>query len=343
VVTNAQQSEPLVTVVTPFYNTAEYLAECIESVLRQTYRNFEYVLVDNHSTDGGGEIARQYAARDPRIRFLRADQFRKQLPNYNYTIAQASPDSRYVKFAQADDWLYPSCLTEMVALAEANPRVGVVSSYELRGNEVHGNGLTPEQAVLSGRDAALQYFSKWRFLFGSPTTVMYRREVIDEHSPFFEVERYHADTDAIFRILGRHDFGFVHQVLCFIRTQDDSITGRSRTLADNALDRYIIVKRYAAQFLSPDEAAECVAATESWYYDDLGRQWISERMGKRNEEFWQYHARGLATIGEQVDWKRVYRASGAIVVDKLLNPGASLRKLRKQGLKPVAALRKSPE
>ena len=52
--------EPRVSVVTPFYNTAEYLAECIESVLAQTYTNFEYILVNNKSTDGSREIAERY-------------------------------------------------------------------------------------------------------------------------------------------------------------------------------------------------------------------------------------------------------------------------------------------
>ena len=60
--------EPLVSVVTPFYNTDRYLAECIESVLSQTYRNFEYVLVDNHSTDRSGVIAAEYARRDSKVR-----------------------------------------------------------------------------------------------------------------------------------------------------------------------------------------------------------------------------------------------------------------------------------
>jgi len=49
--------EPLVSVVTPFYNTQAFLPECIESVLRQSYENWEYLLVDNCSTDGSGEIA----------------------------------------------------------------------------------------------------------------------------------------------------------------------------------------------------------------------------------------------------------------------------------------------
>ena len=58
---------PTVSVVTPFYNTGEYLEECIESVLAQTFDNFEYILVDNHSTDRGREMPRRTRRRTSAI------------------------------------------------------------------------------------------------------------------------------------------------------------------------------------------------------------------------------------------------------------------------------------
>ena len=62
---------PLVSVVTPVYNGERFLRECIESVLAQTYQHWDYTIVDNSSTDQTSEIAREYAARDSRIRVLR--------------------------------------------------------------------------------------------------------------------------------------------------------------------------------------------------------------------------------------------------------------------------------
>lgn len=329
--------EPFVSVVTPFYNTGDYLAECVESVLAQAYRNFEYILVDNHSTDGGPAIAAELARRDSRIRVIRADQFRKQIPNYNYALEQASKDAAYVKIVQADDWIYPRCLTEMVEVAAANPSIGVVSSYILWDKDVHGTGLPAKKAFYPGRDAARLYFLDWLFFFGTPTTVLYRGDVVRKRKPFYEEDRLHADTDVVFQLLAAHDFGFVHQVLSFIRAQDDSITSRLRDMADNALDRLIIVKRFGQQFLDPGEYREVLAATERWYYDDLGRRWISQKLGNKHEEFWKYHRDGLATIGETIAMNRVIRAAAGIAVDKLLNPGASLRKLRRQGARPAAA------
>ena len=107
------ESIPLVSVVTPFYNTQDYLAECIESVLRQTYTNFEYILVNNRSTDGSSDIAQQYAARFPdKIRLFHTESFLTQVQNYNFGLSLISPDSKYCKMVQADDWIFPECLQE---------------------------------------------------------------------------------------------------------------------------------------------------------------------------------------------------------------------------------------
>ena len=67
--------QPLVSILTPVYNGADYLAECIESVLQQTYQNYEYIIVNNCSTDGTLQIALDYALKDKRIRVLNNEKF----------------------------------------------------------------------------------------------------------------------------------------------------------------------------------------------------------------------------------------------------------------------------
>src|SRR5258708_32283098 len=102
-------SPPLVSVVTPFHNTAAFLAQCIESVLRQSYTQFEYILVDNCSTDGSGDIAETYARRDSRIRLIRRTELLSQVQNYNAAIAEISDETKYCKIVQADDYIFPDC------------------------------------------------------------------------------------------------------------------------------------------------------------------------------------------------------------------------------------------
>jgi glycosyltransferase involved in cell wall biosynthesis len=129
------EATPFVSVVTPFYNTRDFLADCIESVLRQTYQNWEYVLVDNCSTDGSSEVAAHYASRFPgKIRLIHTESFLSQVQNYNFALSCISPSSRYCKMVQADDWLFPDCIRSMVEVAEGHPTVGIVAAYELEGD-----------------------------------------------------------------------------------------------------------------------------------------------------------------------------------------------------------------
>jgi len=307
---------PLVSIVTPFYNTDAYLAECIESVLLQSYPHFEYILIDNHSTDRSPEIAASYAARDPRIRVVSPPSFLGQVQNYNFSVAQIAPSSRYCKVVQADDWIFPNCVAEMVALAEENPNVGIVSAYEIKGNQVFGGGLPPSRRVLPGAEACRLFLVAGVCMFGSPTTLLYRADVVRERTPFFEEGRLHEDTEAVFEILAKHDFGFVHQVLTFTRVHADSITGNTREFAPDALDRFILVKRFGHDYLDAREYESCFRDAQRGYYGGVVRQW----MRRPPSGFWKYQKEGLETVGETLRPARVARHAFAVLLESVVSP-----------------------
>ena len=103
--TEPQPEPPLVSVVTPVYNTVAYLRECIESVLAQTWPRLEYVVVDNCSTDGSREMAEDYARQVNWMRVVKSPQHLSQLDNYNQAVRQISPASKFTKIVAADDWM----------------------------------------------------------------------------------------------------------------------------------------------------------------------------------------------------------------------------------------------
>ena len=114
---------PLVSVVTPVYNGEEHLRECVESVLRQTYENWQYTIVDNCSTDGTAEIAAEYARADGRIQATSVTmsacrRHRELQPRRR----RREPREHVLEGVGADDWIYPECLSAMVELAETAPR-----------------------------------------------------------------------------------------------------------------------------------------------------------------------------------------------------------------------------
>jgi glycosyltransferase involved in cell wall biosynthesis len=311
---------PLVSVVTPFYNTAPYISQCIESVLGQEYSNFEYILSDNCSTDGSSEIACEYARQDSRIRLIRQPRFLDQVPHYNAALAAISTESKYCKIVQADDRIFPACLQAMVAAFEQSETIGLVSSYDQKGVNVRGSGYPCDAPFMKGREMGRLYMRSGLFVFGSPSTVMYRSQIVREQKPFFGVGLLHEDTDKCLEILEHWDFGFVYQILSFLRADNDSITNRIRDYEPHALDRYTMVQRFSSIFLEPSEADVIRQATKTSYYSVLARQ----ALRFRGRVFWKYHRSGLKLLGESLDRLFLIRQIARRAFWMLLNPGDTL-------------------
>jgi glycosyltransferase involved in cell wall biosynthesis len=312
-------SEPLVSVVTPFYNVAPYLAECIESVLAQSYSRFEYILSDNCSTDGSTEIAESYARRDPRIRLVRQPEFVSQVRHYNRALLEICDTSEYCKIVQADDFILPECLRLMIQAFEQSETIGLVSSYYLKGDNVLGSGFPYRTPFLLGREMARLFLRTGVYVFGSPTTVMYRSCVVREHSPFYEEDLLHEDTEKCLQLLEAWNFGFVHQVLSFLRVGNESISFAFRAFQPEALDFYIMVQRYAPRFLDAEEAAALKVQNKRWYYRILA----TEAVRFRGTSFWRYHEQGLKTLGETLDWRSLSVQIGRELLWMTANPGAT--------------------
>jgi glycosyltransferase involved in cell wall biosynthesis len=308
---------PLVSVVTPFYNTAEHLAACIESVLAQTYEHFEYVIVDNQSDDGSSEIAARYAAADPRIRLLRLAPFVGQVENYNRALEAASPDAAYIKLVQADDRLLPRCLEEMVRVAELDPRIAIVSSYYLKGERsIAGTGVPFGVEVVDGREICRQMLLAGVFPLGSPSAQLYRGDVVRSRRPFYELGRRHEDTEAAYEILTDRSLGFVHQVLTFLRTDDDSTLGTIHAFHGGVLDHLIVLQRYGPRLLSDAELSAQRHRERQAYFGYLGTCVLA----RRSAEFWDFHRSGLASIGERLRRRDLARYAALAALRLLLNP-----------------------
>lgn len=256
-------STPLVSVVTPVYNGANYLAECIESVLRQTYPSFEYVISDNRSTDNSLEIARAYAAHDPRIRVVDHDEhLSHHLASWNRAMRLISPDAAYAKVVHADDWLYDRCLELMVDVAERNPTVGLVGAYRVDENRVNLDGLPPSVEVLLGRDVARSHLlgRPLPFLFGSPTSTLMRADLVRKRGSFYFEGNIHADYEACLDVLSESDFGFVHQVLTYTRRHNEAVTAYTRRVGTYHPSALRAFQRWGPVFLSRDEYDRKLAA-----------------------------------------------------------------------------------
>jgi glycosyltransferase involved in cell wall biosynthesis len=215
---------PLVWVMTPVYNGERYLAECIESVLAQTHENWQYLVVDNCSSDGTSEIVRDYARRDARVRLHQAGEFLPIISNWNRALRLIPREAKYCKVVHADDTLFPECLERMVDVAERNPSVAIVTSYALWGNEVRHEGVPYPLEVADGREICRLTLQGNCYVFGSPSSILLRTADVRARSSFYNEQNLHADTEVCFDLLRDADLGFVHQILTRTRVHDEAVT-----------------------------------------------------------------------------------------------------------------------
>lgn len=170
---------PAVTVALTAYNRERYIASSIESVLAQTFQDFELLIVDNQSTDRTVAIAKEYAARDRRIRLVVNERNIGQFGNRNLAASLAA--GRFVKYHDSDDLMYPHCLEVMVRLLEAEPRAG----FALSNGGFWFGGPCP--MFSTPRMSYQREFLGYGLFMCGPSCALFRREVLEALGGFEDV------------------------------------------------------------------------------------------------------------------------------------------------------------
>ena len=286
-------SEPLVSILTPVYNGQKMLAEVIESVLAQDYQNWEYIIVDNRSTDRTREIADGFSARDSRVRVVTNQEFLGLVANHNEALKHVSPKAKYVKFVQGSYVLFPECVREMVAVAEKNLSIGVVCSIRLLGSRVYGTGLPYPSDFMRGRDIARWALLNESYVFGSPTTTLFRAEVARSAEKFFNEQNEHADEEVMYEILKSHDFGFLYKILSYSNRHEGRESTKSARLDTFILGRLLMLTKYGREFLTPIEYEQRLAVILRRYYRSMGMAVLQ----RRDKAFWNTHRAWMNRMG----------------------------------------------
>ncbi len=169
---------PRVTVCMPAYNNARFLAEAIESVLKQSFERFELLIIDDCSTDGTREIVGAYAAADDRIVFRGNPLNLGMVENWNACLQEAQGE--YVKYLFGDDLLAsPDALQKMVAVLDADKSVSLVASarYLIDDRSVKtgtASGFSGN-IVVAGPGTINRCLFTQKNLIGEPSVVMFRK------------------------------------------------------------------------------------------------------------------------------------------------------------------------
>lgn len=317
------KAEPLVSIVTPVYNGEKYLTECIESVLAQTYKNWEYLIVNNCSADRSAEIIKSYAEKDGRIHLYNNKEFVSVIENHHIAFRNISPQSKYCKVVHADDWLFTECIEKMVAIAERNPSVGIVGAYRLDGVWVNLDGLPFPSHVIPGRQICRASLLGGPYIFGAPTSLLIRSDFIRNREPFYDEANFSlgADTASCYDILKKSDFGFVHQVLTFTRRHYGAESKFARNVNTYIGSSLLILKKYGPVYLDGDEYESHLKVAMRMYYRFLGRNVLRSR----GKNFWDYHRNVLEKVGHPLNRMQLIKSLFLEAMDVLVYPIKTLR------------------
>ena len=316
--------QPIVSIVTPVYNGELYLSECIDSVLRQTYTNWEFIIVNNCSTDRTLEIAEGYCEQDSRIKVLNTKNLISAIENHNFAVNKIDPESRYCKILHADDWMFPECLERMVEVAESNIKIGVVSSYSLVGRRVVGDGLAVSEVFLSGREICRLTLLRKIYPFYSPSSILIRSDIVRNRKEFYKLSGLHTDVEMLYEILQECDFGFVHQVLTHIGVHEDSETSKTAKPLNTIIwSNTELLVRFGPVFLGENELNKRLCNQLNSYYQFLVDSfWVG-----RDREFWHYHKNGLKKIGHPLS---IFRLTKGIIASVIYDTRKTVRRILKR-------------
>ncbi len=213
---------PKVSVLVPVFNSATFLAECLDSIRAQDFSDYELLISDDASTDGSAALIEKYAAGDPRIRWWRNPVNLGQAANLNLCLRAARGE--FVKFVFSDDKLLAtSALRQMVACLEHDPAVSLaVSESQIITADsrlIQVRDHFPHSGRQPGRALILQCLCEPVNLIGEPTVTMFRRQ--SAARGFDERFRSLLDLELWFHLLEQGDFTCLAQPLSAWRRHPD--------------------------------------------------------------------------------------------------------------------------
>jgi len=202
----------ILSVLTTCYNRENFIAECIESVLASSFKRFEYIIVDDQSTDRSVDIIRSYAERDPRIRLVINESNLGDYPNRNQAAQLAS--GHYIKYVDADDLIGPYTLQIMLDAMAKFPEAGVgFFDYSLENRSHVANVLSPEEVYSS-------HYSGERYIFGkSPLSAVIRREAFENVGRFIPTRQV-GDCHMWHKLCAAYPTVIIPTLLAHYRTHD---------------------------------------------------------------------------------------------------------------------------
>jgi len=260
---------PLVSIVVPAFQNADYIERTMDSILSQSYPSLEVVVADHSSTDGTWELLQRYAG-DDRVRLLRTEAGGGAERNWNRVTDAATGD--LVKLVCGDDLIGSRCVERQVAAMQENPGAVMVSCRRdlVDADDrvlVSGRGLGRLRGVVPGREAVRAVVRAGTNLFGEPMSVLLRTDVVRRCGGWSAQDPYLIDEDLYVRVLRHGDLVAQTETLAAFRvnaTQWSVALARSQAKQAARLHRRVRLEWPDAVSVADERTGSARALVMAW-------------------------------------------------------------------------------
>lgn len=244
----------------PAYNNAEYIGETIDSILSQTYKNLELIVVDDNSKDDTLKVLQEYEKKDNRVRVYHNEKNLGMSGNWNRCLELC--EGEFIKLICADDLLAENALEREVETLIEHPSA-VMAESDTKLVDLKGNGkgfykrFRAKGLVQGSKVARKGFFIK--DYFGAPQANTFRKSAYQKVGGFDTYYTYILDYDFFVEIAKLGDMYIIHEPLNFFRVRNDSNTGqvmgddKEKNAIYVAEHRYLLEKNKTALHLSKFE------------------------------------------------------------------------------------------
>ena len=212
---------PVISVIVPVYNVEKYLHRCVDSVLVQTFTDFELILVDDGSPDNCCKICDEYAEKDHRIQVIHKENGGlSDARNAGIDWAFANSDSEWITFIDSDDWIHPRYLEALYdAVKKTGCEISICAYEETTGDNPQVDESQLEAEIVNTED----FFCEHNVNAVIACAKLYKKELFREIR--YPVGKLHEDEFTTYKLLFQYEnCAFVNQPLYFYFMNTDSIT-----------------------------------------------------------------------------------------------------------------------
>lgn len=283
-------TEPVISVIMLTYNREKFIGRSIESILNQTFADFEFIIVDNGSTDTSAEIAREYARRDKRIRVISSLTELMKEKNIHPSIGHGRncgldvARGRYITFIDDDDIAYPNMLDYLYGLLQGyDADIALCSSEKKVDGKILPNCVVGKTFTMNSEEAIIELLKRKKFNAATPTK-LWKKEICDAIR-FPEIGKY-DDITIVYKWFaeGEKIVAGEKPQYCFNRhdTNNSCFTTNDALLTPEQLEEYFEAFRERTEYLSKKlpKTADYAQYSEWSYMISMCNKIISNNLTK---------------------------------------------------------------